>query len=84
MNTQDMLKAINEADPCYKIAKVSELQAQRLLQPGDLDGVSVVGVDSFLGSDTYVIYYQDGEYVDLHEAHNDYDALVAILYDNLN
>ena len=81
MNTQQRLEAIAQTDPCYKIAKVGELRAQRLLQPGDLDGVNVLR--GMMDDDIYIIYYQDGDYVDLHEAHEDYDELVSVLYDFL-
>lgn len=82
MDTQQRLAAIAVADPSYKIAVVRELQAQRLLQPGDLDEPHVLQ-GGFFSEDTYVIYYQDGDCIDLHEMHNDYDALVSVLYDFL-
>ncbi|MNK89872.1 hypothetical protein D3C87_1098980 [compost metagenome] len=82
MDTQQRLAAIAEADPSYKIATVGELRKQQLLQPGDLEDKHVLQ-GGFLSDDTFAIYYQDGEYVDLHEMHNDYDALVAVLYDFL-
>ena len=82
MDTQQRLAAIAETDPCYKIATVGELRKQQLLQPGDLEGKHVLQ-GGFLSDDTFAIYYQDGDYVDLHEMHNDYDKLVSILYDFL-
>lgn len=82
MDTQQRLAAIAEADPCYKIATVGELRNKQLLQPGDLEDKHVLQ-GGFLSDDTFAIYYQDGDYVDLHEMHNDYDKLVSILYDFL-
>lgn len=81
MNTQQRLQAIADADPCYKIATVGELQMARRICPGDLDQVNVLKGN--LSESTFIIYYDDGEYVDLHEAHEDYDELVATLFDFL-
>lgn len=82
MNTQQRLEAIALTDPSYKITTVGELQAKRLLQPGDLDDPHVLQ-GGFFSEATFVIYYQDGDCIDLHEMHNDYDALVTILFDFL-
>lgn len=82
MNTQQRLEAITQADPSYKLATVGELRNKRLLQPGDLEDKHVLQ-GGMMSDDTFAIYYQDGDYIDLHEMHNDYDKLVAVLYDFL-
>lgn len=82
MNTQQRLEAIAQADPSYKIMTVGELQAKKMLQPGDLDNKRVLQ-GGMLSEATFAIVYVDGDYVDLHEMHNDYDKLVSILFDFL-
>lgn len=82
MDTQQRLEAITQADPSYKIMTVGELQAKKMLQPGDLEDKHVLQ-GGFLSEATFAIVYVDEDYCDLHEMHNDYDALVAVLYDFL-
>lgn len=80
MNTQQRLAAIAEADTNYKIATVGEIKSK--LQPGELEGKQVLQ-GGVLSDATFAYYYQDGDYIELEEMHNDYDELVSILYDFL-